>query len=105
MEEYTTVDGKNPFGEWLRKLKDKRTIARILARLDRVQLGNFGDYKPIKNALGLYELCEHHGAGYRIFFSIIDNKLVLLLTGSSKRNQKRVLEKAAQYLADYERRA
>jgi putative addiction module killer protein len=104
LEEYVTTEGKSPFGEWLRKLKDKRTVARIFTRLDRVQLGNFGDYKPIKGVTGLYELREHHGAGCRIFFSVIDDKIVLLLAGSSKRDQQRVIEKAAQYLADYERR-
>ena len=70
LEEYITTKGEVPFRNWLLKLKDKRTVARIFARLDRVQLGNFGDYKHIKGVTNLYELREHHGAGYRIFFSI-----------------------------------
>ena len=60
--------------------------------------------KPVKGVTGLYELREHHGAGYRIFFSIVGDKIVLLLTGSTKRNQQRIIEKAAQYLADYKKR-
>ena len=104
LEEYVTTEGKSPFGEWLGKLKNKQVVARIFTRLDRIQLGNFGDYKPVKGVTGLYELREHHGAGYRIFFSIVGDKIVLLLTGSTKRNQQRIIEKAAQYLADYKKR-
>ena len=99
-----TAKGKSPFGYWLEKLKDKRTVARILTRLDHVKLGNLGDHKPIKGVPGLYELREHYGAGYRIFFSIVDHQVILLLAGSSKRTQQRVIEKATQYLADYEKR-
>jgi putative component of toxin-antitoxin plasmid stabilization module len=45
---------------------------------------------------------EHYG--YRIFYSIIENKIVLLLAGSIKRDQKKAIETAKKYLADYERR-
>ena len=40
-------DGRVPFEEWLDDLEDKRAVARVLARLARVRLGNLGDCKPV----------------------------------------------------------
>lgn len=48
---YVTQDGKQPFVEWLESLKDKTIRFRIKERLDRVALGNFGDYKSLKDGL------------------------------------------------------
>ena len=42
---YTTPDGRKPFREWLTSLKDKRAQAEIYTRIERVELGNFGDCK------------------------------------------------------------
>lgn len=40
---YKTVNGKEPFYEWLLSLRDKIIRARINRRLERVALGNYGD--------------------------------------------------------------
>ncbi len=40
---YVTSEGKAPFEDWVTALRDKRAKARILSRIDRVRLGNFGD--------------------------------------------------------------
>ena len=69
-----------------------------------VKIGDFGGRKPIMGVRGLYELREHHGAGYRVFFSIIDDRIVLLLAGSSKQNQQRKIDQAASNLADHNER-
>ncbi|MBI4356668.1 MAG: hypothetical protein HY559_02130 [Gammaproteobacteria bacterium] len=63
---YTAISGKQPFLEWLRGLKDPKTRSRIRARLDRLAVGHYGDYKPISS--GIYELRLAFGAGYRIYF-------------------------------------
>ena len=39
------------FDKWLKKLKDRSAKIRILARIDRVSHGNFGDIKEIDNPL------------------------------------------------------
>ena len=41
-----TLSGKVPFKEWLNNLKDPTTRHRIRRRLDRVEIGNYGNYKP-----------------------------------------------------------
>jgi putative addiction module killer protein len=104
LEEYITVDGDIPFSDWLNDLKDKTAQRKIAARLRRVSFGNFGDFKSIKGAKGLFELREHYGSGYRIFYSIVGNKIILLLAGSMKRDQDRVIVKAKEHLKDYEER-
>jgi len=102
--EYVTDQGKKPFFEWLNGLKDRQTKKRLLARLAKVELGNLGDWKAIEGVKNLYELREHFGPGYRIFYSVIDQKILLLLAGSDKGDQSRTIAKAREYLEDYERR-
>jgi hypothetical protein len=43
-EPYSKEDGKQPYNEWLWKLKDLRGKARVAARVDRAARGNFGIY-------------------------------------------------------------
>ncbi len=40
-------DGQVPFEDWLDDLKDKRAVARVLARSARVRQGNLGDCKAV----------------------------------------------------------
>lgn len=102
--EYITEDGKKPFAEWLLKLKDKKIQVKIRSRISRASLGNFGDWKSLENASGIYEMREHYGSGFRIFYKLVGNKIILLLAGSTKNDQDRTITKAKEYLADYESR-
>ena len=104
IEDYTTEDGRSPFAEWLDGLKDRRAQARILARLDRVQLGNLGDWKVLAGTGGVAELRDPYGPGLRVYFARIDNRIVLLLAGSTKADQKKAVLLAEANLKDYQRR-
>ncbi len=64
---------------------------RILARLDRVRMGNFGDVAPIGE--GLSEMRIHSGSGYRLFFLPHQMKVVRLC-GGDQSSQSRDIEKA-----------
>ncbi|MGV2831474.1 type II toxin-antitoxin system RelE/ParE family toxin [Myxosarcina sp. GI1(2024)] len=86
IRKYVTADGACPFDEWFDKL-DSTLQARIDVRLDRVRLGNFGDRKSLKG--GISELRFQFGAGYRVYFGLFKNQIVLLLVGGSKRTQKK----------------
>lgn len=86
-----TEEGKVPFEEWYSSLKDKVTRVRIRRRLDRLQLGNFGDAESVGE--GVHELRLHFGAGYRIYFARIDN-LVVLLGGGDKSTQRTDITRA-----------
>lgn len=104
VEEYVEPDGKVPFREWLLNLKDGTARAKVTARIDRASHGNFGDWKALKNAKGVFEMREHYGPGYRIFYALIGNKMILLLAGSAKKDQKKMIALASRRLLTYEAR-
>ena len=95
---YATSAKKEPFTDWLDDLDDK-TRAIIVARLDRVSLGNVGDHTPITNEIT--ELRIHYGPGYRVYFGRAKKTLVILLIGGDKRSQVRDIAKAKRYWLDY----
>ncbi|MFA7254565.1 MAG: type II toxin-antitoxin system RelE/ParE family toxin [Candidatus Omnitrophota bacterium] len=99
---YQLPEGREPFSEWQHSLKDKRTRARILARLERVIAGNFGDMKLVHT--GIWELRFHFGPGYRIYFGLDGTVLVILLCGGDKSTQDSDIKRAREYWADYMRR-
>lgn len=99
---YETEDEKRPFKQWLYSLRDKVTIARINARLGRIELGNFGDAKPVGN--GVMELRLVFGSGYRIYYGLDGDKLVVLLMGGDKSTQEKDIKNAHNYWSDYLRR-
>ena len=78
------------------------TRAKILTRLDRLKLGNFGDCKTLQE--GVCELRIHYGPGIRIYYGKIGNKVILLLCGGDKGSQDRDIVKAKEYLKDYQSR-
>ena len=99
---YVTRAGKDIVGEWLAGLKDVRAQAKIAIRIDRVAAGNFGDCKPLRQ--GLHELRIGWGPGYRVYYAMLGRTCVLLLCGGDKRKQSADIERALDYLADYQER-
>ena len=92
---YITSDGRVPFKEWLNSLQDKKVQTVVLNRLNRVQLGNFGDCKNLGE--GVYELRIHYGPGYRVYFGELEGVIVILLCGGTKRSQSRDIKRAKEY--------
>lgn len=93
---FQTNTGKKPFNNWLDKVKDRKDRARIRRRIDRLQLGHYGDFKKLQK--DLYELRLFFGPGYRVYFTEQGEEIVLLLLGGDKKTQSRDIEKAKQYL-------
>ncbi len=96
---YVTESGRDVFGEWLSDLKDARTQAKIVARIDRLSIGNFGDGKPLGG--GLFELRIDWGPGYRVYYAMIGRTCVLLLCGGAKKRQTSDIRRAREYSKDY----
>ena len=96
---YRTSDGQRPFIEWLESIPNTNTQARIQARLERLEDGNFGDCQSVGD--GVFELRIHFGAGYRIYFGQVGNTIVLLLCGGDKSSQTRDIERAKIYWQEY----
>ena len=99
---YRIANGKSPFEEWFKNLKDVAGKARVAVRIERAEKGNFGTYRDLKD--GLFELKDLFGPGYRVYFGLDKGELIILLVGGSKRSQSRDIAKARNYLADYLRR-
>ena len=96
---YDTTEGTRPYSDWLSKLRDVSAIARIRARIDRIEEGNLGTYKAL--GTGLFELKFHLGPGYRIYFAVDGDVVILLLSGGDKGSLRRDIEKARNYWTDY----
>jgi len=94
IRDYITPDGQVPFKEWLNS-QDGKTQTVILNRINRVRLGNLGDCKYLNE--GVYELRIHYGPGYRLYFGELDDVIVILLCGGTKRSQSRDIKRAKEY--------
>jgi len=99
---YQTQDGRRPFEEWLNELKDFHSRTRIKARFDRILAGNFGDTKLV--GTGVWELRFHFGPGYRVYFGLDGDVLVILLCGGDKSTQDSDIRRALESWMDYLRR-
>jgi putative addiction module killer protein len=82
------------FNLWLSTLTDPLVKAKVLIRIDRAILGNFGDCEPIGE--GVSEMKIHSGPGYRLYFTRIGTIVYLLLTGGDKSTQNKDIEDAKQ---------
>jgi putative addiction module killer protein len=102
LRRYLTEAGKDVFGEWLAGLKDTRTKAKIVARIDRLSAGNFGDCKLLRG--GLFELRIDWGPGYRVYYALLSRTSVLLLGGGDKRKQSSDIKRALMHLENYRER-
>ena len=96
---FRTSEGHVPFDEWLRDLNHPNAVARILARLGRVRLGNLGDCQSVGE--GVSELRLNYGPGYRVYFGQQGRTVVVLLCGGSKRTQDRDIRRAKQYWSSF----
>jgi putative addiction module killer protein len=75
------------FARWLTRLRDHRARVRIQARIDRLEIGNPGDVRPVGE--GVSEMRIDYGPGYRVYFAQRGAALVVLLAGGDKRTQDR----------------
>jgi putative addiction module killer protein len=79
------------FDSWFKTLRDRRAAERILARLARLQFGQFGDVKYFD---GIAELRIDYGPGYRVYFVKRGQTIVFLLCGGNKSTQSRDITRA-----------
>ena len=73
------------FKQWLDNLKDLRARAKIQTRIKRLQMGNFGDVKPVGE--GVSELRITEGKGYRVYLKNQNGVIVILLCAGDKASQ------------------
>ncbi|MCY4362019.1 MAG: type II toxin-antitoxin system RelE/ParE family toxin [Gammaproteobacteria bacterium] len=88
---YVSEDGKDYFDIWFRSLS-LQARSRIQTRIDRVEIGNFGDCKSVGR--GVFELRIDFGPGYRLYFGRDGDDLVIVLGGGTKKRQSRDIAQA-----------
>jgi putative addiction module killer protein len=98
---YIDTDGKQPFARWFETL-DAIAAAKITVALARMEQGNFSNVEPVGEGVSEYKL--DFGPGYRVYFGKDGEKLVILLTGGTKKRQDSDIARAKAYWQDYKRR-
>ncbi|MCS5700245.1 type II toxin-antitoxin system RelE/ParE family toxin [Cyanobium sp. FGCU-52] len=77
---------------WIDTLKDSAGRARVLMRVDRLIHGNPGNHRNLTE--GVSELKIDVGPGYRVYYSLRGDELLLLLAGGSKASQTKDIARA-----------
>jgi len=101
---YETEKGSIPFEKWISKLRDFKGVAAIDRRLRKIEReGFFGDHAPVKgiDAENLFELRIFIGPGYRVYYGRDGDRIVVILGGSDKGNQKAAINKAKVHWKEY----
>jgi len=80
------------FNQWFSKQKDRTVKNQLLSRLARAENGNFGDTKTL--SANLFELRCFFGGGIRLYYTIRNRRIILLLVGGDKSSQSKDIESA-----------
>jgi putative addiction module killer protein len=88
------------FTSWLNSLKDGVTRIRLARRLDKAQRGNLGDVKAVGE--GVFEMREHFGPGWRLYYVQHGQTLIVILAGGDKSTQSADIAKAIKLAATLE---
>ncbi len=99
---YVTENGTDIIEEWRRQLRDVKVKLEVDRRINRMELGNFGDHKFCRE--GMWELRIDVGPGFRIYYALAGAQVILRLCGGAKRTQDSDIDRAREYCQDWQRR-
>jgi putative addiction module killer protein len=80
------------FTDWLNSIRDPMTRARLIRRLEKVERGLLGDVVPVGESV--YEMREHFGAGWRMYYRELNGTIIVMLGGGDKSTQRADIAKA-----------
>ena len=92
-----TIKRTAEFDAWFAGIRDSVTKQRLVARLRKAQLGNLGDVKAL--GAGVYEMREHFGPGWRLYYVKRGALLIVMLGGGGKSTQASDIAKAMKLAA------
>ena len=93
-------NGKRSFSQRLiKRIRDTTTRTKIIKSISRMQLGNFGDSRPVGD--GVSELRLDYGPGYRVYYARIDKATILILCVGDKSTQSDDIDYAKRCLSQY----
>ncbi|MYB65351.1 type II toxin-antitoxin system RelE/ParE family toxin [Candidatus Poribacteria bacterium] len=101
IQTFKTASGKEPFTEWLESINNKKIKSRIKKEIDKLQYTK-NTYSGNRKRLSenLYEIKISLGPGYRIYFTILDNSIAIILCGGTKDSQTDDIKLANTYLKE-----
>ena len=97
---YQTESEQSPARDYRQSIHGDLKAA-VDARIARLRAGNFGDSKSVGK--GVSESRIHYGPGYRIYYGVMGDEIILLLI-SDKGAQSSDIELAQGYWKDYKER-
>ena len=71
----------------------------IARRIERAENGNLGDVKPV--GAGVSEMRIDIGAGYRVYYTMREKIMVILLAGGTKSSQQTDIKKAIELAKEF----
>ena len=87
------------FEKWHGCVKDQKAKIAIARRIERAEHGNLGDAKTVGN--GISEMRIDTGAGYRVYFTMRQKVIVILLAGGIKSTQQSDIKKAMELAKEF----
>ena len=75
------------FSKWIQGVSNSIVKAKILIKIDRLQIGLKGNAKSVGDRVS--EIKIYYGSGYRIYYTKRGKKIIILLAGGTKGSQKR----------------
>jgi putative addiction module killer protein len=94
------VEKTDDYSRWLNSLKDQAGRARVLMRVDRLIHGNPGLHRNLTE--GVSELKIDVGPGYRVYYSLRGDRLLLLIAGGDKSSQAKDIARALELNRNYQ---
>lgn len=80
------------YRNWINELNDRAGRARIQMRIDRLIHGNPGKHRNLTH--GITELKIDFGPGYRVYYTIKNSEIIILLVGGDKSTQTQDIKQA-----------
>ena len=95
---YETRAGLCPFRKWRQGIRDAKARQAVDARIARFRTGNLGVSRSVGE--GVCESKIDLGPGYRIYYGI-DGEMIVLLCGGDKSAQDKDIRRARSFWRDY----
>ena len=80
------------FDNWLSGLKDSQTRIRLARRIEKASQGNLGDVAPVGE--NVHEMREFFRPGWRMYYTMQSDTLIIMLGGGDKSTQAKDIQKA-----------
>ena len=101
IRDYINTRGRGPFAKWFDGL-NARTAAKVATALIRMEQGNLSNARGVGAGVSEYRI--DFGPGYRVYFGMDGDTLIILLGGGTKKRQQKNIEAAQDLWREYKQR-